>query len=87
MLNNKTDLIIQAKLKSLLSLTFANWPVGLQEVWLEIDLKQIASNSLYCVVYGEDMDPLSIFHIRTRLNAEGNIKLNTTAIENYTEKK
>ena len=58
-------------------LTFADWPVSLQEVWLQVDLKKVASDSLYCVIYWEDVDPLSVLHIRTRLNAEGDIRLNT----------
>lgn len=51
-------------------LTFADWPVSLKKVWLQVDFKQVASNTLYCVIYWKDMNPLSILHIRTWLNAE-----------------
>lgn len=67
-------------------LTFADWPVSLQKVWLQVDFKQVASNSLYCVIYWEDVDPLSVLHIRTWLNTEGDIRLNTTVFERAGEK-
>lgn len=57
--------------------TFANWPVCLQKVWLQVDFKQVASDSLHCVVYGKDVNPLSVLHIRTRLNTEGHVRLKT----------
>lgn len=60
--------------------TFADGPVGLQEVWLQVDLKQVASDSLDCVVDGEDVDPLAILHIRTGLNAEGHSRFNTDSL-------
>lgn len=63
-----------------IGLTFANWPVSLQKVWLQVDLKQVASNSFYGVIYWEDVDPLSVLHIRTWLNAEGDIRLNTILV-------
>lgn len=59
-------------------LTFADWPVSLQKVWLQVDFKQVASNSLNCVIYWEDVDPLSVLHIRAWLNTEGDIRLNTS---------
>lgn len=49
-------------------LTFANGPVGLKEVWLEVDLKQVSSDPLYCVIYRKNVDPLSVLHIRTWLD-------------------
>lgn len=61
-----------------LVLTFADWPVSLQEIWLQVDLKQVASNSFYCVIYWKNMNPLSILHIRTWLNAEGDNSLKNT---------
>lgn len=58
-------------------LTFTDWPVSLQKVWLQVHFKEVASNPLYCVIHWQDMDPLSVLHIRTWLNAKEDIKLNT----------
>lgn len=55
--------------------TFADWPVCLQKVWLQVDFKQVASDSLYRVIYGKDVNPLSVLHIWTRLNTEGHVRL------------
>lgn len=66
--------IIQANLIFNFVLTFAYWSVSLQKVGLEVNFKQITSNSFNCVIYREDMNPLSIFHIRAWLNAEENVK-------------
>lgn len=63
-----------------LALTFADWPICLQKVWLQIDLKQVASNPFYCVIYWEDVDPLSILHIRAWLNAVEDIRLDATSV-------
>lgn len=38
--------------------------VGLQEIGLEVDIKQVASDALHSVVNGQDVDPLAVFHIR-----------------------
>lgn len=58
-----------------MEVTFADRSVSLQKVRLQVDFKQVASNALHCVVYREDMNPLSVLHIRTRLNAEEDIIL------------
>jgi len=52
-------------------LTLADGPVRLEEVWLQVDLKQVSSDSLYRVIEGKNMDPLSILHIGTWLDAAG----------------
>lgn len=64
--------------------TFADRPVGLQEVWLQVDFKQVASDSLYCVVYGKDVNPFPVLHIGTRLNTEGHVGL-TAALKRSEE--
>lgn len=50
--------------------TFTDWPVSLQEVRLEIDLKQVASDALHGVINWQNMNAFSILHIWTRLNAK-----------------
>lgn len=49
--------------------TFTDWPVGLQEIWLQINLKQVASDAFHCVINGQNVDTLSILDIWTRLDA------------------
>lgn len=49
-------------------LTLADGPVGLQEVGFEVDLKQVASDPLDCVINRQNMNPLPILYIRTRLD-------------------
>lgn len=50
------------------SVTFPDGPVGLQEVGLEVDLKQVPCDPLYSVIDGQNMDPLPVLHIRAWLN-------------------
>lgn len=50
--------------------TFTDWPVSLQEVRLEINLKQIACDAFHCVIDWQNMNALSILHIWTWLNTE-----------------
>mmetsp|Transcript_17238 Transcript_17238/g.21787 ORF Transcript_17238/g.21787 Transcript_17238/m.21787 type:complete len:460 (-) Transcript_17238:103-1482(-) len=38
-------------------------PVRLQKVWFEVNIKEVARNSLNRIIQGEDMDPLAIGHI------------------------
>lgn len=42
--------------------------VSLQKVWLEENLKEVPCQALNGVIYGEDMDPLSILDIRAGMN-------------------
>lgn len=51
------------------SFTFTDWPVGLKEIWLQVHLKQVASDAFNCVINGQNVDTLSILDIWTRLNA------------------
>lgn len=75
--NNYTLKYLIKKNTNLSETTFADRPVCFQKVWLQVDFKQVASDSLNCVIYGKDVNPLSILDIRTRLNTERDIKLNT----------
>lgn len=51
-----------------ITVTFPDGPIGLQEVGLEVDLKQVPCDPLYSVIDGQNMDPLPVLHIRAWLN-------------------
>lgn len=51
------------------TITFPDGSVGFQEVWLEIDLKQIPRDPFYRVINGQHMDTFAVFHIWARLDA------------------
>lgn len=51
------------------TVTFPDGSVRFQEVWLEIDLKQIPCDSFYRVINWQHMDTFAIFHIWASLDA------------------
>ena len=54
-----------------ISITSSYGPVGLQEVGLEVDLKQVPSDALHCVVNGQDVDSFPVLHVWAGLDTGG----------------
>lgn len=49
----------------------------LEEVRLEIDLKQITTQTFYGVIKGEDMYPLSVFDVEALMDVDDIAQLDT----------
>lgn len=58
------------KSSSVPGVTFSDWPVCLQEVWLEVDLEQVPCDPFHGIINGQHVDAFAVLHIWTRLDAE-----------------
>jgi hypothetical protein len=41
-----------------------DWSVSLEEIWLQVGVKQVACDALNGVINGQYMDALAILHVR-----------------------
>ena len=50
--------------------TFVHRSIGVQEIGLQVNFKEVSCEPLYCVIDWQHMDPFSVFNIRAGLDAE-----------------
>merc|ERR1719313_3115975 len=58
----------------------AHWTVGLKEVWLQVRLEKIACDTFDCVVHGENVDTLTVWHITAGMDRDDVAKTNTQVL-------
>lgn len=63
-------------------IALADGSVGLQEVWLQVDLEQVAGDTLDGVVYGENMDALSVLDVGAGVKGDNVSKADTQVLAN-----
>lgn len=63
-------------------IALADGSVGLEEVWLQVDLEQVAGDALDSIVHGENVDALSVFDVGAGMKGDNISKADTQVLAN-----
>mmetsp|Transcript_114916 Transcript_114916/g.187257 ORF Transcript_114916/g.187257 Transcript_114916/m.187257 type:complete len:246 (+) Transcript_114916:695-1432(+) len=64
-------------------ITCTAWSISLQEIWLQVSLKEISSDALNGVIQRQYMDTLAIWHVSTGMDGHNISKTNSQVLTHY----